>query len=225
MTKREKILISVVLILAVLCVFFIYFLQPCLNEINNIKTDMVTKGIDVSNKQQMESRLVDLDKQISEGENKIISYGSGITTGFDQPSILVYLKETITKYGEKIMYTFTDISPLGQLQVCPVTINMTGTYSGIKSILSELGAGKYLVKVTGLEAYYHVFQTEDAGTEQDTSGKKAASPTPAPSADTPKNILDIILHLEFYNYPGDVPPDTSYPFAPDSMQYGGDIFF
>ena len=97
-----------------------------------------------------------------------------------------------------------------------MTVTMTATYEGLKSVLDALDGGKYLVKVTGLSAAYHNFEQTSA------PGDQGAPPVPSAPE---QRILDIILNLEFYNYPGEIPPDTKYPFVPENAQYGGDIFF
>lgn len=219
MTKREKSLILIVPVLAILCVYIIYFLQPNLDEINTLQSDLNVKGIDVSNNDQLVNTITSLDNQIEEGNAQLLSYGNGIISGFDQPSIFMYIKESIGDNATKISTNFTDISPLGQLQVCYATVTMIGTYEGLKNILYALDNGKYLVKVSGLAMERPASETTSEPSEQD-----SATPTPVPSA-LDMRLLSIALYIEFYNYPGDVSPDTVYPFVPDSGKYGGDIFY
>lgn len=195
---------------------------------------METKGDNLSNNQQMQNKIDQLKSSISGNESEIVKYGSGITKGFDQPSLLVYLNETVNKNASKISFQFTDIKPLGQLEACDVRVVMTGTYDGLKKILSDLNTGKYLVNVISLKASVH---TDDPSTASPTTtdtapnqkvgsnSKPKPSASPSPIASGESDLLDITMDLQFYNYPGDVPPNTSYPFVTSSTQYGGDIFY
>lgn len=231
-TKREKILIVIVLILAVCCGYYLYFFKPQSDQIDGLNKSIDTKSVDLANNEQIQKVISQLDKEISDDQDKVNKYGSGITKGFDQPSILVYLQEKVSKYADKKSFQFTNITPLGQLQVCPVTVTLECNYSNLKKLLSDLNTGKYLVKIASLSVDKHnddiaaTTQTSPSPATNSTISKTATtSPTPAPSApDVKKDSLDVTINLEFYNYTGDVPSDTTYPFVTSSIQYGGDIF-
>jgi hypothetical protein len=231
-TKREKTLIVFVLILAICCGYYLYFFKPQSDQIDVISKSIDSKNVDIASNEQMQNVISQLDKEINDDQDKVVTYGSGITQGFDQPSILVYLQETVSKYADKKAFQFTNITPLGQLQVCPVSVTVECTYSNLKKLLSDLNNGKYLIKLASLDVNKHIEdetanpETSSAPATKSTKSKTAsATATPAPSAsNAQKDILEVTLSLEFYNYKGDVPSDNTYPFVTSSIQYGGDIF-
>jgi HAMP domain-containing protein len=54
MSKREKVLVSIVLVLGVFCLYFLTFLNPKLSELRTLNTDIDNKSIDASNVQMQE---------------------------------------------------------------------------------------------------------------------------------------------------------------------------
>lgn len=153
MTKREKILICIVLVLAVLFVYYMYFFQPCMNELNELNNQKSSKESTLSAYQQIESRIEEIDKNIEGYKNDITQMSGNIMPRLDQPAVLVYLNDTIGDYdAEKIMYDFEEVAEIGQLKVCQVKVTMNCTYEILKKILKSLEEGEYFSKVVGIEA-------------------------------------------------------------------------
>lgn len=216
-SKREKTLIIIVLLLAVLCMYYMFFLKPYMDEMNTLSTDMSSKEISVNTNEQIKSKLGNLEEDISEMESQIESY-SGVTYGFDQPSVLRYLADTINEYASKIMFRFEDITQIGQLQVCNVTATMNGTYDGLKNVLKSINEGKYFIKVSGLTASQKI--VEEVETSQNGDEGSVAEPVET----SPDFLLDITINLEVYSFPGAAPLDAEYPET-GPLYYGGDIFY
>lgn len=225
MTKREKILIFIVLILAVLCVYYIYFLQPCFKELDNLNSENALKESTLSTNEMIEASTKKATDDIEEIKNDIALMNGSIMQQFDQPAVLVYLDETIRKHANKIMYDFEEITIVGQLKVCQVKVTMITTYENLKAILKSLQQGEYFASVVGLEAKLNVIiEIEDplaSGTE-DSADKESPSTDSVPSV--PENSLAVGILLEFYNTGEDIPPDREYPFS-NGHSYGGDIFY
>lgn len=220
MTKREKTLVAVVLVLAIFFAYFMFFLKPYLAEMDDLTAQKDNKELLVTTNNQKQIQVNNLDNEIAETEKLIEGYSIGISQGGNQPTMLVFLEDTINSYAQKVMFYFDTVKPVGQLESCPVTITMVATYSGLKNILEAFSDSEYYVKVTSL-------QTTSASTVQttQTTEYEVFDPTGTPAVTvSAKNSLDITLTLEFYNLSGEIPANTVYPFD-DTHQYGGDIFY
>ena len=151
-TKREKKLIILVVILALFCVYYIYFLSPYLADVESLNKQKSSDQIQLSTQDQLQAEIDQLDLLIASNQADIAKYSEGISTGFDQPAILYYLEQTINQYAQKVMFSFESTSRFGQMEVCPVKVTMVGTYENLKKLLTALADGKYFVKITSLSA-------------------------------------------------------------------------
>lgn len=227
MTKREKILIVFVLILAVVCVYYIYFLQPCLKEITDLNSQKDINESNIRTNEQIKLKIEELTQKISDDEKKISKFSDSIFSAIDQPDVIVYLYNTINKYGQKVITNFNSLTNAGQIKVCSVSVTFNGTYNALKCILKELSEGEYLVKVTELTAAPFVLPPVELP-----QGESTASPTPkatdeqssANQSPAVTDLLSINLTLEFYYIGTEISPGKTYPFTEGAIQYGGDIF-
>lgn len=236
MSKREKILILIVLILAAAGVFYIYLLKPNLDTVNELSLQRINKESMLSNQDIQQKEAAELSNQIDILEKEIAGYNQNIVQGFDQPEILVYLENTINAHGKKMMFSFGSIEHIGKMDVCPVTVTMTGTYDGLKSILRELSSGKHIIKVTSLNAAQmgsmppsqplDTSSISDLGLNIDEllDNEDSVAATPPPNTDGTKE-LQVTLTLEVYTMSGDIPADKAYSFDKQDNEYGGDIFY
>ena len=238
MTKREKTLVLIVLVLAVLCVYYIYSLKPYLAEMEELTSEKSNKETQVTSLNQQQARIAQLDAEIADMEAQLSEYNGTISQGFDQPPILAYLEETVNDHTHKGMFVFEQVVPAGQMEVCTMTATLTGTYAGLKDLLSELSDGPYFIKVTKLNVAYGSVQpvleddetpvaSEPPAADGQTSDEQPADEQTSDENETItlENTLEITLTLEFYSKAGDIPPDTTYEFDDDSLETGGDIFF
>lgn len=224
MTKREKTLIIIVLILAVFFVYYMYFLQPCLKELDALGSDKTNKTQIISTNEQIQEKLTEIDKRITDGENEIKNYSGNILSDFDQPSVLVYLSDIVSKYGTKLTITFEQVSDVTAIKVNKVMVSMYATHEGLKSILKALDEGEYYLKVTGITATSNNQDETAAITSLGEAVQNALAPAEPSAPALPDDALSITMMLEFYNFGGEIPPDKAYPFT-DGESYGGDIFY
>ena len=251
-SKREKKLIILVVILAVFCVYYIYFLSPYLADVESLNKQKSSDQIQLSTQDQLQAEIDQLDLLIASNQADIAKYSEGISTGFDQPAILYYLEQTINQYARKVMFSFDDTSRFGQMEVCPVKVTMVCTYDNLKKLLTALADGEYFIKITSLNASQtSTFDTinstnEDpvdtasdttadttsdttAGTTENNTGDVTPDSTPDEteiSADSAsEKTLDIAMTLEFYNIQGDIPPDSTYSFDNGEVSNDQDIFY
>ncbi len=182
-------------------------------------------------------------------KQKIIEYSKDITTGFDQPPVLVYLEDTVGMYAQKKMFVFGMAEYVGQMTISSVKITMVTTYDGLTGFINEVTQNDYIVNVTEIEANVMTAdvdpneQTEETVPDPAADGETSGDPVEAapvqevpPVADeyasegvelvaNSKLLLQVTLTLEIYTMAGEVPSSTVYTFDDNSYIYGGDIFY
>ena len=215
MTKREKVLVAIVLVLGVFCLYFLAYLNPRLSELRTLNLDIENKAVDATNIQMQEQIIASIDRTIAANEDKIAELNAGITTGFDQPALLVYLEQTINEHGTKTSLVFSDLKKVGQFDVCSATIAMTSSYDGLKALLAAFGESPYFIKVVSLKAELDTKKIAQAAAQ----AEAAEGAVPVPSVDEPLNVK---MDIQIYTQPG-VVGAAVYDFA-EGYQYGGDIF-
>lgn len=215
MSKREKVLVSIVLVLGLFCLYFLAYLNPKLNELRTLNIDIENKAVDASNVQMQEQIIAGIERAITANEDKIAALNAGITTGFDQPALLVYLEQTVSEHATKTSLIFPDFQRVGQFDVCFATIVMTSDYEGLKALLAAFGESPYFIKVVSLKAELDTERLAKAAAAQETE----SGSVPIPSPDEP---LSVRLDIQICTQPGAV-GTAVYDFA-EGYQYGGDIF-
>jgi Tfp pilus assembly protein PilO len=217
MTKRERTLVMILLVLIVIGAYWLLFLSPYIEDMKVLKAQNEEKQTLLFNRSQQQLKMDELLKSLSDNEQKVAELSAGIAHGYDQPAILVYLEKTVKAHAVKQTFSFGETKQAGQMIACPVTVTMRSSYDGLKSVLSALADGEYFVKVTGLTAQQG--QAEEVTTTETTEdGETVSSTTTQPS-----DKLNITLNLEFYSMTGDIPADTAYPFD-SGHEFGGDVF-
>ncbi len=252
-SKRERTLIIIVLLLAAIGAYYLLFLKPYMNEIGELNISKSNNEIQVETYARLKQNVDNLDAQIEEKEAEIIEYSKNITTGFDQPPVLVYLEDTVGKYAQKRMFVFGKAQYLGQMTISPVTITMVTTYEGLTEFIEEVTQNDYIVNVTNIEAWIMevaVDPDEQTGIDETAPVVPADGETPAegeselpvaPVVVIPEEVvyisegielvansdqlLEISITLEIYTMAGDIPSDTVYFFDDNGYIYGGDIFY
>ncbi len=217
MTKREKTLVLILLVLIVICAYWLLFLNPYIEDMKTLKTKTEEKQTELYNKSQQQLKNDELIKSLSGKEQQVADLSAGIAHGYDQPAILVYLEKTVKEHADKQTFAFGETRQTGLMIACPVTVTMQSSYDGLKSVLSELADGEFFVKVIGVGA--------QQGAEEDVTTTETAEDGEAVSSTTtkPSDKLNISLNLEFYCMVGDIPADTAYQFD-SGHEFGGDVF-
>ena len=218
MTKREKVLVTIVLVMAVVCVYFLFFLKPNMDEFRLLSDDITNKEMMSSTVQQQQQIIASMDKAIEDNEARIQELSGGISIGFDQPAVLVYLEKTVNEHATKVTFMFNNMRQTGQLYVCPVSISMVSSFDGLKALMAAFNDSPYFIKVVAINVTKPEQQTVPAAEEGDTIETPALS---SPVADADE--MNITLDIELYGQPGSVDTGKTYDFA-EGYQYGGDIF-
>lgn len=221
LSKREKVLIIMVLIIMSALAYIFLFLTPHLDEIKEIDSQNITnEGIIQTNK-VLKQRVIEITEQLAEDKKLLAEFGEGIKSTFDQPPVLVYLYETIkSRQCDKLMIYFVGSGVLGQVKYFTVTVTMKGKYDDLKNVLKDFSESDYFIKVINLSAELKVKESNEDETTDDPSFTDNFSEPEVVMDDR----LDISMDLEFYYIGDEIPPDTIYDFLDGAIQYGGDIF-
>lgn len=226
-SKREKTLLLVVLMLAIVCAYYLLFLKPYLTEISDLNIQKTNSETQVQTYTQLKKNVDLINDQIEEKRLEIVEYSNDILIGFDQPPVLVYLEETVGKYAQKNMFVFGTPEFIGQMSTSPVKVTMLTTYEGLKDFIEEITNGEYIINVSSIQTMIASNTQDGVQTEEGNinSDDNAPSEDTEVSIDGSNNLLEVTLELKVYSMLGDVPTDKEYEFDNNSYSYGGDIFY
>lgn len=236
-SKRERTMLFVVLFLALVSAYYLLFLKPYLAEIGELNIQLESNEAQVQTYSQIKINIDNIDEEIVKKQAEIEEFSSYISTGFDQPPILVYLEETVGKHAQKNMFVFGMPEKVGQLIISPATITMVTTYDGLKGFIEDVTNGDYIINVTSIEAI--VASSVEAAiseTNNDAGGltEEDIVVTPVPVVDKSEGVimvensnrlLNVSINLEIYSMSGEIPADKEYTFDNGSYNFGGDIFY
>lgn len=217
LSKREKILLILVLLIGSAVAYYLLFLQPCLDEINKLNSQIISDQNLISTNKLLKKNIETVEQGIIDDENKMAEFGDSIKSAFDQPAVLVYLYETMNNYGKKVQINFSDSGALGQIKLCKVYVSMVGTYDALKSVMEEFAGNEYFIKVTSLTAAIPNLSSGDS----DSGSEGSAEPG---KFVMPPGFLNIGMDIEFYYIGDEIPPDKIYDFTGGAVQYGGNMF-
>lgn len=228
-SKREKTLLLIVLMLAIVCAYYLLFLKPYLTEISDLNIQKTNSETQVQTYTQLKKNVDLINEQIEEKRLEIVDYSNDILIGFDQPPVLVYLEETVGKYAQKNMFVFGIPEFIGQMSTSPVKVTMLTTYDGLKGFIEEITNGEYIINVSSIQTMIASSlqdggQLEEGNNETD-NNEPAPSENTEMSIDGSDNLLEVTLELKVYSMLGEVPTDKEYKFDNKSYSYGGDIFY
>ena len=232
-SKRERILIIVVVLLALLGAYYLYYLKPNMDEVSELNSDIENLQLQKSAHDQQTTQAELLKSQIEDMDEQLALYGDSIAHSFDQPPVLVYLSDTINTYASKNLIQFDMTQQTGPIERYVITITMTATYDGLKQVLSALEDSPYLIRISGMSISTDT-QITVMGTETDTEETESTDTAAGSdiSSDTTNQQVPIsslksiavTLTADFYCLAGEIPEDAAYEFDTD-RQYGGDIFY
>lgn len=227
-SKREKTLLLIVLMLAIVCAYYLLFLKPYLTEISDLNIQKTNSETQVQTYTQLKKNVDLINEQIEEKRLEIVEYSNDILIGFDQPPVLVYLEETVGKYAQKNMFVFGTPEFIGQMSTSPVKVTMLTTYDGLKDFIDEITNGEYIINVSSIQTMIASNTQNGVQTEESNNDTDNEPPPPENTEvliDDSNNLLEVTLELKVYSMLGDVPTDKEYEFDNNSYSYGGDIFY
>lgn len=194
-SKREKILLSIVLIVALGAVYYFYFLSPFLSEMKSIKDDILKKQSELDILSLENSQLQILGEQIKDLEAQNDELSKKIPIGFDQPDLINFLHGLMEKYAQKMSFDFEAPADLVKIDKIKTTLRFFTNYVNFKAILRQLKESRFNNRILMM----------DAGIID------ASSVSGAPEANSQYN-LEVIMMLEFFNLKGEIPSGRAYDF-------------
>lgn len=235
-SKRERMLLIIVALLALFGAYYLLYLKPCTDEIKELNSDIETKELQVFANEQQKNSTEQLQKEIDSMDEQLEEYGDSAAYSFDQPPVLVYLSKTVGDYAVKNSIEFKRTEQTGVVERYEISIEMTGTYDEFKKVLNALEKAPYMIRISGLMIETPLLDTStqtdtaestdanaDNDTDKDTPTDTGTDVQEAMNLSSKKQII-ATMTLDYYCLPGEIPPDTEYTFD-TARQYGGDIFY
>lgn len=221
MSKRERVLVCIVLVLAVFCLYYLFFLNPYLKEKGEIDLSLVDKQTLASTSDQEKLILAGFDKAIAENEAKLAELSGDSSANYNQPDALVYLYRTVNQFAEKTYVEFRDSMLVNNLEVIPASATMVSSYDGIKQVLAAFAEGPYFLKVVSLKVA-KIAEEETEVTPPPADDTAPETPAVQPTKND-SDKLSVTIELEFFNSLTGT-EDTAARDYTEGYQYGGDIF-
>jgi Tfp pilus assembly protein PilO len=230
-SKREKILIIVVVLLALIGAYYLYYLKPCLDDIKELNAEIAGTETQISISETQKKQIEKIEAEIADVDEQLSLFGGSVAQVFDQPPVLVYLSDTVKACGAaKATINFNEPEQIGQIERCTITIMMISTYDQLKRVLDAFANAPYLIRLTQLRVVLSSAQETLGGTtgEDETIGDAQTDPATTPEADQTvqpaPQLLNVTITLDFFSLSGDIPEDATYVFDTE-RQFGGDIFY
>ncbi len=235
-SKRERMLLIIVALLALFGAYYLLYLKPCMDEIKELNSDIETKELQVFANEQQKNNAEKLQQEIDSMDEQLAQYGDSAAYSFDQPPVLVYLSKTVSDHAVKNSIEFKRTEQTGMIERYQINIEMMGTYDEFKKVLKALEKAPYMIRISGLMIETPLLDISiqtTAGDGTDTNaGNDTGKDTPTDTGTDVQEAMNFSLKkqivatmmLDYYCLPGIIPSDTVYTFD-TARQYGGDIFY
>ncbi len=151
LSTREKILITVTVLLGFIYVFHTYYLQPLWLRYQQTQNDVKIKTAKMERLKGYDEQV--LDRQIAVLEKKYQSHGDKLPDTPQSAELLYYLHEKAIKTGVELgsMQLLSTGQVTNQTVTIPVAVETSGSYDAILNFLREIETFPRLVKVSGLK--------------------------------------------------------------------------
>lgn len=178
LTKRERILLSGALLIAVVAIFVNYVYVPLRKDIKTLTSQAEEISTQIEDAKQKQALVEVLEKQLTDLQKDVDKSLKDVMKTWDEPEILVYIEQTLEQLGSSnLIENYGVISAEGYLNG-DINIKLTATNENLKKILKKFEEGKY----------FNTVQTMIV----------AKNTIPDSNGDTKKKELDIELILRFY---------------------------
>jgi len=152
LSTREKILITIAILLGFVYLFQTYFFQPLWDRYQVTKAEVAAKNVELERLKQGGLNKKALAQNIAELEKTYQKYGDKLPDSPQTAELLYFLQDKAAKTGVTLVSMQLAGGPQvnNQTVVTPVTVETSGSYSATLNLLRELESFPRLVKVPGL---------------------------------------------------------------------------
>jgi hypothetical protein len=204
LTRRERVLIIVGLIVVTAALYLVYFLLPNIKDYNDATARLSAAQSQLNQLHYQAASVQKLDGDISELNEKLRTQWACVPVGMDHARILLYLKELTDNRAKGVTVTAPDpAEAAGSFLRQPFTVEFKTSYANLLLILGDLKKNELYNRVKLMKADY---QPEDV--------------TAADNADAPaflrtgSYIIDVHLEMSFLSLApagGEVPAPAMTP--------------
>lgn len=151
LTKRELILLIIVLVAGVGFLFVNYVYIPLDNDVEELDEQYSLLLEDEKKVKDLSIKIKALEKELMEIEESTIGVFDGMVEIWDQAEILVYLENIMEDLCYK--YDINSYTPVDVVSIRSADINFSieTTYTNLKKILERLEDGKYYCSIEDID--------------------------------------------------------------------------
>lgn len=193
LTKREKVLIAIFVVLMFITAYYIYFYQPLIRDIQTMSNEVEEVGDVSALTKSKQQQLVALKQEYESLSKKVSETLESLMWLDDQPGLVVHLHEIFSSRSIREYIEFGDLEMQDDFCAMPVSVNFTASYSDFKDILVQLECSPYKNHIQSLNV-----QAIDEG-----------------------RAVSVNMSLKFYFKPVPSKQGIEYPFVKDGV-YGKD---
>ncbi len=216
MSRRDRniLLLGLLIILLLIVAYFLLFLRPLLNTLDERAQERDDKQAQLASLQQEVAGLEAVRRNAPETERQLLELSKRIPTQPEIPSLVVQIEEIAGASG----VTQLSIEPAGvepppgggDFSVVPVTMRFQGTYEQMQDFLLRTRNLARLITVRSV-TYCRPNAAGGEGVECPTEAVGTGETT---TIDQIEQVLQVEIEAEVYFQPTDVPAGTP-PTAPE----------
>jgi|GEM_PF-885969 Tfp pilus assembly protein PilO len=193
LTKREKVFIAIFVVVMFITVYYIYFYQPLIKDIQTMSSNVEEVGdLSVLTKSKHQ-QLVTLKQEYERLSKRVSETLESLMWPDDQPGLVVHLHDIFSSRSTREYIDFGDLEMQNDFCAMSVSVTFSASYSDFKDILVQLEQSPYKNHIQSLNV-------------QATDGGRAVS---------------VNMSLKFYFKPVPSEQGLEYPFVEDGV-YGKD---
>jgi len=143
LTKREKVFIAIFIVVSVMAVYYVYFYQPLIRDIEAMSAEMeAVQDLPVLSKSKQE-QLASLKREYETLSKRVSETLESLRSPDDQPGLVVHLYRIFSTRSIREYIEFGDLEQHTDFSVMPVSVTLSASYSDFKDILRQLEQSPY----------------------------------------------------------------------------------
>lgn len=204
LTKRERNLVIVVILFAVIGLFTYYYYFPLEEKIENLRKESEELSLDIDDAKVTEILVVSKreEKKILEEESK--EYEEYLMESIDEPLLLTYIEDVVIDDTEEQSLSYSELVNNELYFHKDVSLSFNTEYESLNEILKEFEEGYYYNTLNSISISSNYAEDEDEEDEED--------------KDMP---LSVSYSLRFYGADGTWDGTGEYEFM-DGGKFGRD---